>query len=176
EPWIAGGDFQVAPNKGAELDTVKFARAIVVASDAVKGTRCSTWANATIDHVVVIAAIGSEVKQSEGEGVEHRKVFGDIAATCAPKPSEREAAGNFCDLGDATIHWGKFMAMLGQGKFAPMGVERASDHPRAVNLKAVTRSVKREDKRRERDVRVAWASGRGCRVDVMLARDDAKYP
>eukprot|EP00959_Pyramimonas_sp_CCMP1952_P159286 3331456-Pyramimonas_sp.AAC.1 len=59
-PWIIGGDFQVAPEKMTEVESVKMAKARVVASGARCGTCRHAHGTSEIDYFIVSGSLVSQ--------------------------------------------------------------------------------------------------------------------
>ena len=77
-PWIIGGDFQVEPEIVAEVDSLKAARACVIAPQTACGTCRHAYGSSEIDYFIVSDAVKTQVAgirvQEEWPSTPHKPV------------------------------------------------------------------------------------------------------
>ncbi|CAK0818028.1 unnamed protein product [Prorocentrum cordatum] len=145
-PWIIGGDFQVALEKMTEVESVKMAKARVVAS----GARCGTCRHAhgvsEIDYFIVSDSLVNQVMyvrvQEEWPPAPHKpvrltlrlkvqerlvrvlekpKALPELGIGCAPAPPQYQDIVSFGSQEEANQKWRQCMQTLEQEAFAARG-------------------------------------------------------
>ncbi|CAK0804411.1 unnamed protein product, partial [Prorocentrum cordatum] len=166
-PWIIGGDFQVAPEKMTEVESVKMAKARVVAS----GARCGTCRHAhgasEIDYFIVSGSLVSQVMdvrvQEEWPSAPHKpvgltlrlkvkerlvrvlekpKALQELGIGCTPAPPRYQDIASFGSQEEANQVWKQYVQTLEQEAFAVRGLVWAPDHPAAGRAEGPTWRIK----------------------------------
>ncbi|CAK0863259.1 unnamed protein product [Prorocentrum cordatum] len=166
-PWIIGGDFQVAPEKMTEVESVKMAKARVVASGASCGTCRHAYGVSEIDYFIVADSLVSQVMhvrvQEEWPSAPHKPVgltlrlkaqermvralekpkkLPELGIGCIPAPPQHREIARFRSQEVANQEWRQYMQTLEQEAFAARGLEWAPDHPAAGRAEEPTWEIK----------------------------------
>ncbi|CAK0843011.1 unnamed protein product, partial [Prorocentrum cordatum] len=121
-PWIIGCDFQVAPEKMTEVESVKMAKARVVASGA--------------------SCVRLKAQERMVRILEKPKKLPELGIGCTPAPPQYQEIACFRSQEVANQEWRQYMQTLGQEAFAARGLEWAPDHPAAGRAEEPTWRIK----------------------------------
>ncbi|CAK0822508.1 unnamed protein product, partial [Prorocentrum cordatum] len=166
-PWVIGCDFQVAPEKMTEVESVKMAKARVVASGASCGTCRHAYGVSEIDYFIVADSLVSQVMyvrvQEEWPSAPHKPVgltlrlkaqermvrvlekpkkLPELGMRCIPAPPQYREIACFRSQEVANQEWRQYMQTLEQEAFAARGLEWAPDHPAAGRAEEPTWRIK----------------------------------
>ncbi|CAK0847595.1 unnamed protein product [Prorocentrum cordatum] len=166
-PWITGGDFQVAPEKMTEAESVKMAKARVVASGARRGTCRHAHGVSEIDYFIVSDSLVNQVMyvgvQEEWPSAPHKpvgltlrlkvqerlvrvlekpKALPELGIGCTPAPPQYQDIASFGSQEVASQAWRQYMQTLEQEAFAARGLAWAPDHPAAGRAEEPTWRIK----------------------------------
>ncbi|CAK0838233.1 unnamed protein product [Prorocentrum cordatum] len=166
-PWIIGGDFQVAPEKITEVESVKMAKARVVASGARCGTCRHAYGVSEIDYFIVSDSLVNQAMyvrvQEEWPSAPHKPVGPTLRLTaqermvrvlekpkklpelgigCTPAPPQYQKIASFRSQEVANQVWRQYMQTLEQEAFAARGLEWAPDYPAAGRAEEPTWRIK----------------------------------
>ncbi|CAK0792319.1 unnamed protein product, partial [Prorocentrum cordatum] len=166
-PWIIGGDFQVEPEKMAEVESVKAARARAIASGAECGTCKHAHGVCEIDYFIVSDQDVGQVMQARAQEewpsaphkpvgltrrlkvrerlvrvLEKPKALPELAIGCTPAPPRYMEIESFSTQKEANSTWATYMRTLEQEAFAARGMDWAEDHPSAGRAEEPTWRIK----------------------------------